>query len=1247
MFEVSKKHFISDIPNVCHARTQQAVSRSCVRAVPGMVELDDSCKDTSIVSNCDTASVTENDCLNSDKLLTQHCNSVDNEENVSSLTGENVSGNANECDVCDTSECYVSNAVHTRSGPKFSFLHWNVCGVAAKLYDLEFIQYVTSFDFVCLVETFLDSFTSSVFSDYVVYCKPAVKLTRQGRRSGGVMCLVRKELATHIRELNCDSGNFLCFLLNKNMLQLDRDVVYMCAYVPPENSSYYTVFDIENGISVLEEALTDIMLSLDDVYVLLCGDFNGRTSDIFPDIWENNYNSYEQDEDETISRCSEDTVLNSYGKFLLNMCVVFGLCILNGVCNGDQQGRFTYISDTGNSVNDYFIISKELFYVVQNDSRLSVTDRIESDHMPVEFHVGFEKLVNQKTVKDQTLYIERFEWKEHCAQQFFDALKSDQCKEQIDFATSLIDVDVNRALEIFIDCLKDKAEIMKMRIYVNRPKKQHAWFDKECRDTRQNLRKLLRKFRKSSKPIDSIAFCKARKDYKHLLRDKRKAYNQNLADKLVQCVSDQKLFWQTMHAVPGSRSQQSNNISVEDWFIHFKDVLQKDVHEVENDVLGAADDVDIENSAFNRPISKEEVLLSISKLKNKKAAGPDGVINEMLKHGSGLIVDFLVKYFNALFDKGIYPDNWCKSIIIPLFKKGDQNDPNNYRGISLCDVCGKLYSSIINNRLQEWIEENNITGEYQGGFKKGYSTIDHMFTLLALIQKQFAFNRKLYVAFIDFEKAFDSISRKLLWPILLKNGIRGKLYHCVRSMYDSVKAQIRCGTSLTEYISCTQGVKQGDVCSPVLFSLFVNELALEIISNGRHGANISNEFIELFILLFADDIVLLSETVIGLQTQLNSLHRSAMELQLKVNMNKSNIVVFRKGGFLAAREIWFYGKSEITVVNSYKYLGIYFSTRLSFRYACEDLVSKAKKALLCVMTKLYRINNDSLSVFFKLFDAQIQPIVQYGAEIWGLENASSVIENIHLFAMKRFLGIGTKTPNDLVYGELGRYPIYLNSIICCVRYWLKLVSMEERRLPFKAYRMLYRLDQNGKVNWVSNIRKVLSVNGFAFVWENQGVGCVGSFLREFKQRLIDCRWQHWNSHISSSDRFSFYRRFKTVSGVEPYLLMELNRHVRNALTKFRLGISDIAVHASRYKSCCADDMKCPVCKSPVETEVHFALCCTAFEDLRKKFVPSKFCNFPDVFDLIQLLSTSNESMLKNFAVYLYTAFKRRKTITNV
>ena len=90
-------------------------------------------------------------------------------------------------------------------------------------------------------------------------------------------------------------------------------------------------------------------------------------------------------------------------------------------------------------------------------------------------------------------------------------------------------------------------------------------------------------------------------------------------------------------------------------------------------------------------------------------------------------------------------------------------------------------------------------------------------------------------------------------------------------MYDNVKARIRCGAKFTDYIKCTHGVKQGDMCTPVLFSLFINDLALDIINNGRHGVSLSSDFVQLVILLFADDMILLSETVVGLHSFLYTL----------------------------------------------------------------------------------------------------------------------------------------------------------------------------------------------------------------------------------------------------------------------------------------------------------------------------------------------------------------------------------------
>ena len=112
--------------------------------------------------------------------------------------------------------------------------------------------------------------------------------------------------------------------------------------------------------------------------------------------------------------------------------------------------------------------------------------------------------------------------------------------------------------------------------------------------------------------------------------------------------------------------------------------------------------------------------------------------------------------------------------------------------------------------------------DYQTGIKRGYSIIDHYVNQLACVWKQFAADRKLYFAFIYLEKSFESINRNLLWPIVLKNVVQGKLFRCNKSMYNTVKTTVRCGAKLTEYVNCTIAVKYGNVSGPILFSLFIN-----------------------------------------------------------------------------------------------------------------------------------------------------------------------------------------------------------------------------------------------------------------------------------------------------------------------------------------------------------------------------------------------------------------------------------------
>ena len=171
-----------------------------------------------------------------------------------------------------------------------------------------------------------------------------------------------------------------------------------------------------------------------------------------------------------------------------------------------------------------------------------------------------------------------------------------------------------------------------------------------------------------------------------------------------------------------------------------------------------------------------------------------------------------------------------------------------------------------------------------------------------------------------------------------------------------------------------------------------------------------------------------------------------------------------------------------------------------------------------------------------------------------------------MFALKRFLGVGQMTPNNIIYGDTARYPLYINAYVRAVRYWLKITRIKQKRLPYKAYFMLLHLDEQGKNNWVTKIRTTLFRFGFGYVWQNKGVQEVNLFIRCFRQRLTDNRWQDWKSRTDASNRFNFYRQFKTNHVQAAYLSVDVNKYIRNSLIKFRFGVSPIVVHSLRYKT---------------------------------------------------------------------------------
>ena len=221
------------------------------------------------------------------------------------------------------------------------------------------------------------------------------------------------------------------------------------------------------------------------------------------------------------------------------------------------------------------------------------------------------------------------------------------------------------------------------------------------------------------------------------------------------------------------------DISAEEFFNYFS-TLESDIFTCENDEAEefcSQHDFSVDelfNDELDKEITISEILSSVKKLKSGKAHGADCLLNEYFLESVDIVAPYLCDLFNAILNPGYVPEQWTVGIIIPLHKKGDKNGANNYRGITLLSCLSKIFTSVLNNRLETFCKEIDTISDAQFGFRKGRSTVDAMFALLSTVQNYLSNNKRLYVAFVDLKKCFDSIYRNSLWLKLFRAGLQVK-----------------------------------------------------------------------------------------------------------------------------------------------------------------------------------------------------------------------------------------------------------------------------------------------------------------------------------------------------------------------------------------------------------------------------------------------------------------------------------------
>ena len=1111
-------------------------------------------------------------------------------------------------------------------------------------------NFITGFDIFGLAET------KTVVEDIIKldgYEYFAKHRTKYKRISGGLGVFVKNEILQYVTVVRNDSEYIMWLKLDKMLFSHDKDTLIGIVYLPPEGSDYSS----EDSFNEIEAELISFLNQYETLFVM--GDLNARTgtsdeyvtyninknvSDILGLdnellVYLNEANGINGNVAKT--RRSKDKHRNNFGSQLLEMCKNNNLYICNGRIDYDRDGDYTC---KGSSVVDYLISTINGLNLVQQ-FRINEFSPFLSDihcaltfELPMQTALSANVTVNKKTHK----------WNESKKNNFIqninitDVDKIKHTLEHINIDT-VDKVQINTVMNAISNTLlqsADKTFGRTSNVPNNGKRNNRPWFGYRCNTARRHYHYAKKRYANYKSLANKVHLENASRDYNTTVKTFKAKYVKSMKTKIRQMrTTKPKEYWKLINSV--GKKFENPQVKLDDCYAFFKE-LNTNKHDVNNDEEIHLNDEQYRNeSILNDPISMEEIRSSIKNLKSNKSGGTDQILNEYIINSQELLLPVFHKFFNIIFDSAIIPDVWTQGMIIPLYKnKGAKCNPANYRPITLLSCIGKLYTAILNNRLTAFLEDSNIPNETQSGFRKGYSTIDNMIVLHLLIEYLKSKKKKLFCGFIDFAKAFDNVWRIGLWKKMLDAGISGKCFNVITNLYNGIKSCVFINGESSGFFPCETGVRQGENLSPLLFSIYMNDLEQFFCLDGQNGVRISasdneiNLLLRLFVLLYADDTLILSDNEEEFQIMLNRFDEYCKIWKLTVNVEKSKIVIFGDYTRRANKYSFTINNELVAITNEYKYLGLLFTRNGRFVQALKHQSALASKAMHLLRQRIHNLELP-IDCQLKLFDQTIVPILLYGCEVSGFE-ICNVLEKVHLNFLRSIFRMKKSTPLVMIYGEFGRFPLSIWIKSRMVSYWAKLMNAKETKLTSIMYKIHYVLHTSNDYSckWLLQIKSVLDSVGLSYVWLEQKVVSISWLVNTVKLRLKDQYVQSWFSAIDNSPKCINYRLFKSEFKLEEYM-QKLCKTNCITLCRYRTTNHKLPIETGRWNDVDRSDRICTLCNSiSIADEFHYLFNCKYFENERRQMIPQRYFYHPNVLKYRELMASSNLQILHNMCRFI-------------
>ena len=402
------------------------------------------------------------------------------------------------------------------------------------------------------------------------------------------------------------------------------------------------------------------------------------------------------------------------------------------------------------------------------------------------------------------------------------------------------------------------------------------------------------------------------------------------------------------------------------------------------------------NDINTSPAAVRRVLGS---LKSNSAAGPDGIPAIFYRKGAPSLSFPMSIVFRSLIDLHDLPSEWRHSIITPVFKKGSPSDPSNYRPISLTCSCCKILETLIVHDLIYFLNTHNLISKQQHGFLKHHSTCTNLLESLNDWTVSLSNRKSIVVAYIDFTRAFDSISHPKLFSKLEGYGISGNLLFWIKAFLTNRTQCVRVGSSISSVCAVSSGVPQGSCLGPLLFNLYIND--------------VTDSLIDVSAKLFADDLKLYTEinassSELNFQTNLDQIFKWASSWQLQISHSKCNIM---KIGRNSPQSTFFFDHKPIANSNLVKDLGVFINSDLNFSHHIHDFVTRAKQRSSLIYRSFRSLNVVNLK---RAFITYVRPLLEYASPVWSPSHIYLIneIESVQRSFTKRLPGMRTLSYSD-------------------------------------------------------------------------------------------------------------------------------------------------------------------------------------------------------------------------------------------